>query len=38
VKVGEASQPFRQAMIGVLLATTSVALIAGGAAWLSQCG
>ena len=34
VKVGDGSQPLRQAVIRVLLATTLVALIAGGMAWL----
>jgi hypothetical protein len=34
VKVGEASQPVRQAVIRVLLATTSVAFTAGGTTWL----
>lgn len=34
VKVGDGSQPLRQAVIRVLLATTLVALISGGMAWL----
>jgi cation transport ATPase len=34
VKVGDGSQPLRQALIRVLLAITSAALRAGGTAWL----
>ena len=34
VRVGDGSQPLRQAVIRVLFATTLVALIAGGMAWL----
>ena len=36
VRVGDGSQPLRQAVIRVLFATTLVALIAGGMAWLHR--